>query len=125
MRECAVAPKPGSSSSVLPTWCARLTPLSSPPSAFRRPGYPPGSGLSHPTSPSKSPLRPTGSPSCRPRSPNTSAPGTRLVWIVEPATRTVHVYRAPYELQVFGEEDDLDGGDVLPGLRCPVRRLFA
>ena len=50
--------------------------------------------------------------------------GTRLVWIVEPATRTVHVYRAPHELQAFGEEDELDGGDVLPGLRCPVRRLF-
>ena len=51
--------------------------------------------------------------------------GTRLVWIVEPATRTVHVYRAPHDLQTFGEEDELTGGDVLPGLRCPVRRLFA
>ena len=28
--------------------------------------------------------------------------GTRLVWIVEPANRTVHVYRAPHELQAFG-----------------------
>ena len=51
--------------------------------------------------------------------------GTRLVWIVEPATRTVHLYRAPHELQAFGEEDELTGGDVLPGFRCPVRRLFA
>ena len=51
--------------------------------------------------------------------------GTRLVWIVEPANRTVHVYRAPHELQAFSEEDELTGGDVLPGLRCPVRRLFA
>ena len=51
--------------------------------------------------------------------------GTRLVWIVEPATRTVHVYRAPRELQAFGEEDELTGGDVLPGLRCPAQRLFA
>ena len=44
---------------------------------------------------------------------------------VEPANRTVHVYRAPHELQAFGEEDELTGDDVLPGLRCPVRRLFA
>ena len=51
--------------------------------------------------------------------------GTRLVWIVEPATRTVHVYRASHELQAFGEEHELTGGDVLPGFRCPVRRLFA
>ena len=51
--------------------------------------------------------------------------GTRLVWIVEPANRTVHVYGAPHELQAFGEEDELTGDDVLPGLRCPVRRLFA
>ncbi len=51
--------------------------------------------------------------------------GTRLVWIVEPATRSVYVYHAPHELQAVGEEDELHGGDVLPGFRCPVRRLFS
>lgn len=50
--------------------------------------------------------------------------GTRLVWIVEPATRTVHVYRTPNRVQVFGEAEELSGEDVLPGFRCPVRRLF-
>ena len=50
--------------------------------------------------------------------------GTRLVWLVEPETRMVHVYRSPQEVDVVGTEQDLDGGDVLPGFRCEVRRLF-
>ena len=46
------------------------------------------------------------------------------MWIVEPATRTVHVYRAPHDVQVFGAADELTGGGLLPGFRCDVRRLF-
>ena len=53
------------------------------------------------------------------------AAGTRLVWLVEPETRMVHVYPSPQEVEVVGTEDDLEGGDVLPGFSCPVRRLFA
>lgn len=52
------------------------------------------------------------------------ASGTRLVWLVEPETRMVHVYRSPQHVEVLGTADDLDGGDVLPGFRCPVQRLF-
>ena len=43
------------------------------------------------------------------------ASGARLVWIVEPATRTVYVHRPPHDVRALGNEDDLDGGDVLPG----------
>ena len=50
--------------------------------------------------------------------------GARLVWVVEPETRTVHVYRSPRDVQVFGIGDELGGDDVLPGFRCAVRRLF-
>ena len=50
--------------------------------------------------------------------------GIRLVWVIEPATRTVYVYRAPNQVQVFGEAQESTGDDVLPGFRCPVRRLF-
>ena len=50
--------------------------------------------------------------------------GTRQVWIVEPATRTVHAYRGPHDVQVFGADDELTGDDVLPGFRCEVGRLF-
>ena len=52
------------------------------------------------------------------------AAGTRLVWLVEPETRMVHVYRSLLQVEVVGTEDDLEGGDVLPGFRCAVRRLF-
>ena len=52
------------------------------------------------------------------------AAGTRLVWLVEPETRMVHVYRSQQQVEVLGTEDDLEGGDVLPGFRSPVQRLF-
>ena len=52
------------------------------------------------------------------------AAGTRLVWLAEPETRMVHVYRSQQQVEVLGTEDDLEGGDVLPGFQCPVRRLF-
>ena len=51
--------------------------------------------------------------------------GTRLVWIVEPATRTVYVYRSPHDVQALAEHDQLSGADVLPGFRCAVGRLFS
>ena len=52
------------------------------------------------------------------------AAGTRLVWLVEPETRMVHAYRSLQEVEVVGTEQDLDGGEVLPGFRCVMRRLF-
>ena len=52
------------------------------------------------------------------------AAGTRLVWLVEPAARVVYVYRSQHDVQVLGDDGELIGGDVLPGFRCAVRRLF-
>lgn len=51
--------------------------------------------------------------------------GTRLVWVVEPATRTVNVHRSPRDVEVIREDSQLTGEDVLPGFRCEVKRLFA
>jgi Uma2 family endonuclease len=50
--------------------------------------------------------------------------GTRLVWQVNPRTRTVDVYTAPDEFTTLTEADTLDGGDVLPGFTVPVRNIF-
>lgn len=50
--------------------------------------------------------------------------GTRLVWVIEPATRTVYVYRSSHDVQALGEDDELSGADVLPGFRYAVKRLF-
>ena len=51
--------------------------------------------------------------------------GMRLLWLVYPASQTVMEYRPPMEAQRLTVEDDLDGGDVVPGFRCPLKRLFA
>jgi Uma2 family endonuclease len=50
----------------------------------------------------------------------------RLVWEVDPRTRTVAVYvhDGPPVL-ILGEDHTLDGGDVLPGFTLPLRDLFA
>lgn len=53
------------------------------------------------------------------------AAGTRLVWVVHPRTRAVHVYRSSAEVHIRRDPDDLDGGDVLPAFRCQVSRLFS
>ncbi len=50
--------------------------------------------------------------------------GSRLVWIVNAEKRTVDVYRAHGERTVLGMDGVLDGGDVLPGLSLPIRRVF-
>jgi Uma2 family endonuclease len=50
--------------------------------------------------------------------------GTKLVWLVNPANRSVVVHTAPDERRTLREADTLDGGDVLPGLAIPVQRIF-
>lgn len=51
--------------------------------------------------------------------------GVRLVWYVDPLTRTVTVYTAPDRQTRLTEDQALSGGDVLPGLEVPLRRIFA
>jgi len=51
--------------------------------------------------------------------------GTRLVWLVDPPTRTVRVYTAPDQMTRLGEGDMLTGGEVLPGFSWSVRELLA
>lgn len=49
--------------------------------------------------------------------------GTRLVWVIDPRRRTVTVHRPGTAPRVLGEDDLLDGGEVLPGFAVPVNRL--
>lgn len=51
--------------------------------------------------------------------------GTRLLWLVYPASQAVMEYRSPMEARQLTVEDDLDGGEVVPGFRYPLKRLFA
>ena len=52
------------------------------------------------------------------------AAGTRLVWVVDPETRTVSVHGPLLSPRRLAEADVLDGGDVLPGLEIRVGELF-
>ena len=51
--------------------------------------------------------------------------GTLLVWLVNPATRTVVVFRSESDPETLGETDALDGDDVLPGFSVPVAEIFS
>jgi Uma2 family endonuclease len=50
--------------------------------------------------------------------------GTRLAWVVHPKTETVEVYSSPRKKKTLRQGQTLDGGDVLPGFRLTLRRLF-
>jgi len=50
--------------------------------------------------------------------------GVRLIWLVDPNTRTVTVVRANGERQVLGEKDVLTGEDVVPGFKIRVKKIF-
>ena len=51
--------------------------------------------------------------------------GTPLVWLVNPATRTVVVFRSEMDPVTLGASDILDGGDILPGFSVSVSEIFA
>ncbi len=50
--------------------------------------------------------------------------GVRLVWVVQPETRTIEVYQPDEEILALGEQDALDGLDVLPDFSCDVSAVF-
>ena len=51
--------------------------------------------------------------------------GVKLVWVINPHKRTVMAYRGPKgDTSLSRAEDELTGGDVLPGFHCHVSELF-
>jgi Uma2 family endonuclease len=52
------------------------------------------------------------------------AAGVRLVWVVNPVNKTVRVFQPGRIVCEFGPDDELTGGDVMPGFTCRVRSLF-
>lgn len=50
--------------------------------------------------------------------------GAQEVWQVYPETRRVVVYRSLDDVRTYVADDELDGGDLLPGFLCPVSRFF-
>jgi Uma2 family endonuclease len=47
-----------------------------------------------------------------------------LLWEIYPESRSVDVYAPGKEVQVFGIDNVLDIGDILPGFKLPVRDIF-
>jgi Uma2 family endonuclease len=50
--------------------------------------------------------------------------GTRIVWVVDPSTRSVTVYPGREHIRILQGQDELDGGSVLPGFRVTVEALL-
>ncbi len=51
--------------------------------------------------------------------------GARMVWLVDADPRRVVLFTPPDHVRILGEEDVLEGGEVLPGFRCTVAEMFA
>jgi Uma2 family endonuclease len=51
--------------------------------------------------------------------------GVRLIWVAIPKRRVVEVYRPGQARRILTENDELDGEDVIPGFRMPIREVFA
>jgi len=49
----------------------------------------------------------------------------RLVWYLDPQTRTANAYTAPEQVVTISEEGSLCGGEVLPGFELTLKDLFA
>ena len=51
--------------------------------------------------------------------------GVRLVWIIDPETRTVTIEAPGQEAQILQSGDTLTGNDVLPGFSVEIDRIMA
>jgi Uma2 family endonuclease len=51
--------------------------------------------------------------------------GTRLIWVVAPEEKTVEVFTSLEKATVLAIGQTLDGGDVLPGFKLKLAKLFS
>ena len=51
--------------------------------------------------------------------------GTLMVIVLNPRKRAATIYRSLTKIAVLTENDSIDGGDVVPGWKMPVKSLFA
>lgn len=50
--------------------------------------------------------------------------GSRMVVVVDPSNRTVRVHRSLTDATTLAGDGEIEGGDVVPGWRLPVRDVF-
>jgi Uma2 family endonuclease len=51
--------------------------------------------------------------------------GVQLVWVIAPEEQQVYVYDSPTHVRILVLGDEVTGGEVVPGFRLPLERLFA
>ncbi|GBD36562.1 hypothetical protein HRbin36_01687 [bacterium HR36] len=51
--------------------------------------------------------------------------GARQVWVVMPRLRRVYVYSSATAVRILTEQEELEGGEVVPGFRLKLSELFA
>lgn len=51
--------------------------------------------------------------------------GVMMVWVVYPSRKVINVHIPDRTAKTLTIDDELDGGDVLPGFRLPVSELFS
>lgn len=52
------------------------------------------------------------------------AAGASRVWVLDPPSRTITVYRSGQALTLLRDTDDIEGGDLIPGFRARVGDFF-
>jgi Uma2 family endonuclease len=50
--------------------------------------------------------------------------GVKGVWVVYPMERQIYLYQSPKKTVILDSDDELDGGDLLPGFRLSLAELF-
>jgi Uma2 family endonuclease len=50
--------------------------------------------------------------------------GVQLVWVIDPGTSTAVLYESLTDVREIGIDEDLDGGEVIPGFRCKLADIL-
>jgi Uma2 family endonuclease len=48
----------------------------------------------------------------------------KMVWVVDPQSQQIYVYRSLTDVTIFTAADEINGGDLLPGFTAPVASFF-
>jgi len=51
--------------------------------------------------------------------------GASMVWLIDPKRRTVEIHLSNDEPQILTEDDELTGGDLIPGFSVRVSEIFS
>jgi len=50
--------------------------------------------------------------------------GVQVVWVIAPEEQQVYVYDSPTHVRILTVQEELTGGEVVPGFRMPLGHLF-